>query len=35
MAVLAEMEKNVTAMRGRSSVLGELRTMPFPNAAAR
>jgi TolB-like protein len=33
-AVLATMEKSVTAMRERSTVLAELRTMPFPEAAA-
>ena len=33
-AVLATMEKRVTSMRDRSTVLAELRTLPFPEAAA-
>ena len=32
---LATMEKNIKAMRDRSAVLAELRTMPFPEAPAR
>ena len=34
-AALATMEKSVKAMRDRSAVLAELRTMPFPEAPAR
>jgi eukaryotic-like serine/threonine-protein kinase len=34
-AAVATMEKNVKAMRDRSAVLAELRTMPFPEAPAR
>jgi len=33
-AVLATMEKRVASMRERSTVLAQLRTMPFPEAAA-
>jgi hypothetical protein len=33
--VLATMERNVAAARARSTVLAELRTMPFPDAAVR
>ena len=33
-AVLATMEKRVASMRERSTVLAELRTLPFPEAAA-
>jgi hypothetical protein len=33
-AVLATMEKRVAAMRERSTVLAELRTLPFPEGAA-
>ena len=33
LAVLATMEKRVTSMRDRSTVLAELRTLPFPEAA--
>ena len=32
-AVLATMEKRVASMRDRSTVLAELRTLPFPEAA--